>query len=45
MNQSLPQEFEEEAKNSLDALVSFRQEIHKDLTDLQGQVNVIKEKF
>ena len=45
MNQTLPQEFEEEAKNSLDALVSFRAEINSDLDDLQAKANSIKAKF
>ena len=45
MNQSLPQEFEDEAKNSLSALVEFRKEIYEDLEDLQKKVDTIKEKF
>ena len=45
MNQTLPQEFEEEAKNSLDALVNFRAEINNDLNDLQAKADTIKAKF
>ena len=45
MNQTLPQEFEEEAKNSLEALVSFRAEINSDLDDLQKKADYIKDKF
>ena len=45
MNETLPQEFEEEAKLSLDALVNFRAEINTDLNDLQAKADAIKAKF
>ena len=45
MNQTLPQEFEQEAKSSLDALVDFRAEIDADLTELQAQADKVKAKF
>lgn len=35
LNSTLPEEFQVEAQNSLDELVSFRAEIHKDITELQ----------
>ena len=45
MNETLPQEFEEEARNSLDALISFRAEIDADLNDLVAKADLIKAKF
>ena len=45
MNQSLPKEFEEEAKESLESLMSFRQEIDRDLDELESMANNIKAKF
>ena len=45
MNETLPAEFELEAKNSLDALVSFRAEINADLNELEAQANKMKVKF
>ena len=45
MNQKLPEEFRQEANNSLDSLVSFRAEINGDLDDLQAKADSIKVKF
>ena len=45
MNETLPQEFEEEAKQSLEQLIKFRQEIEQDLNELQDKANLIKVKF
>ena len=45
MNETLPQEFEEEAEQSLDALVNFRAEINTDLNELQAKADTIKAKF
>jgi len=45
MNQSLPEEFEEEAKNSLNELVEFRAEIDQDFNELEAKANLIKSKF
>ena len=45
MNQTLPEEFQLEAQNSLDELISFRAEIHADMTELQTKADQIKTKF
>jgi len=45
MNQNLPQEYKEEAQQSLDELVSFRAEIDKDLNELEAKAGLIKAKF
>lgn len=45
MNQSLPEEFQEEAQKSLDELLKFRAEIDADLNELEAKANQIKSKF
>lgn len=45
LNESLPAEFNEEAKNSLEALVVFRAELKTDIIDLQKKANSIKNKL
>lgn len=45
MNMSLPQEFNEEARDSLNALVDFKKEVKQDLDELQAKANSIKAKF
>ena len=45
MNQDLPQEFQNEAKKSLNSLQNFRGEISKDLDMLEAKAAEIKQKF
>ena len=45
MNQRLPEEFHNEAKESLNSLVKFRNDINKDMAELQVKADEIKIKL